>query len=52
MKTSISPEQIKKYQEDGFLSYPGLLNAEEVATLKEEGRQLREEFAAFRKQFE
>jgi ectoine hydroxylase-related dioxygenase (phytanoyl-CoA dioxygenase family) len=34
MKTSITPEQITKYQEDGFLYYPQLLSAEEVATLK------------------
>ena len=34
MKTSLSPEQIEKYREDGFLSYPGFLSAAEVAELK------------------
>ena len=34
MKTSITPDQIKKYQDDGFLYYPGLLSPAEVAELK------------------
>ncbi len=34
MKTSLTSEQIQKYQNDGFLSYPGLLDAGEVAELK------------------
>jgi ectoine hydroxylase-related dioxygenase (phytanoyl-CoA dioxygenase family) len=34
MKTQLTPEQITKYREDGFLSYPNLLSPEELATLK------------------
>jgi len=35
VKTTISQDQIKKYQDDGFLYYPGLLSPEEVAELKQ-----------------
>jgi len=34
MKTILSPDQIKKYQDEGFLYFPGLLNTAEVAELK------------------
>jgi phytanoyl-CoA hydroxylase len=34
MKTTISPDQIQRYRDDGFLYVPGFLNADEVATLK------------------
>lgn len=35
MKTDLTPEQIAQYQDDGVLFYPGLLNADEVAELKQ-----------------
>jgi len=34
MNTTLAPEQIQKYQNDGFLYFPGLLSGEEVAELK------------------
>ena len=34
MKTSITQDQIKKYQDDGFIHIPAFLSPEEVATLK------------------
>jgi phytanoyl-CoA hydroxylase len=34
MKTSLLPDQIKKYQADGFLHLPAFLSPEEVAELK------------------
>jgi phytanoyl-CoA hydroxylase len=34
MKTALSSDQIKKYQDDGFLYMPGFLNSDEVAELK------------------
>ena len=34
MKTSLTPDQIKKYQDDGFIHIPGFLSPEEVVTLK------------------
>jgi ectoine hydroxylase-related dioxygenase (phytanoyl-CoA dioxygenase family) len=34
MNTCITEAQIRKYQDDGFLTFPGLLSSEEVAELK------------------
>jgi ectoine hydroxylase-related dioxygenase (phytanoyl-CoA dioxygenase family) len=34
MKTTLSPDQITKYQTDGFIHIPGFLDAAEVAELK------------------
>jgi ectoine hydroxylase-related dioxygenase (phytanoyl-CoA dioxygenase family) len=34
MKTSLTQDQIKKYQDDGFIHIPAFLSPEEVATLK------------------
>jgi len=34
MKTSVTPTQIKYYQENGFVHHPGLLSPDEVAELK------------------
>jgi phytanoyl-CoA hydroxylase len=34
MKTTLTKEQIQKYREDGFLSHPGFLSADEVAEMK------------------
>jgi phytanoyl-CoA hydroxylase len=34
MKTSVTPAQIKQYQENGFVHHPGFLSADEVAELK------------------
>lgn len=36
MNTSLTPEQIQKYDNDGFLYFPGLLNSAEVVELKAE----------------
>ncbi len=34
MKTELTQQQIDRYQQDGFLSYPGFLNVDEVEELK------------------
>src|SRR5258706_2814778 len=34
MKTAVTPEQVRVYRQDGFLSLPGFLEAAEVAELK------------------
>ena len=36
MKTALTPDQINRYQNDGFLHVPGFLSPDEVATLKKE----------------